>query len=633
MKSKRVLTVLLSMAIMLTFMPVMSFAAVDSNIQPGSKPHVWYVDETKSIPATCQSEGLTIYSCKGNEELGLTCEAMKADFVDVKDHHTAKANPIQLSKDDLIKRLASEWSLSAEQVDNLYKENVGNCYAFAYECKECGKVPMSADFIAWQGHKKPAGTPACAESYVCEFCGQTVLTGVSNDHRYGQWSEARQYVCGDADAHYGYEVQQRTCSVCGKVETRQHWVGGNTHPESQAKHGALEEYVVVAPTCENKGTKAQRCTECGKDVPYDDPKKAEIPALGHSFETLTFDATCTQDSYSYKRCSRCALKNNYTYNVGSKLGHKYVAEVIFEPNCDAEGITRITCVNGCGYSRFASSPRVASHLRYVDSNGVSHRNKQDGYKIYFVGQNNEYVDDQHSRILDGAIELADWTAKTHDWGKFEDMKAADCTHGTMQAAKCKVCGHYDAHTAVQTGEPVGHKYITISQEPTCGAEGFTADVCSVCGDTKNAHNVGKPKVGYGAKCDFSKWVVETAATPFEEGTKKLICRNCGDDGNLVLEGGRVKELGVTRAAIAKTKIAAPKVKAGKKKATVTVKAVEGAVKYQIKVNGKVKKTVTSAKKVTIKKLKGGKKAKFQIVAFNAEGVKAASKVKSVKIKK
>ena len=56
-------------------------------------------------------------------------------------------------------------------------------------------------------------------------------------------------------------------------------------------------------------------------------------------------------------------------------------------------------------------------------------------------------------------------------------------------------------------------------------------------------------------------------------------------------------------------------------------------KVKTKVNDKVKKTVTSAKKVTIKKLKGGKKAKFQIVAFNAEGVKAASKVKSVKIKK
>ena len=193
------------------------------------------------------------------------------------------------------------------------------------------------------------------------------------------------------------------------------------------------------------------------------------------------------------------------------------------------------------------------------------------------------------------------------------------------------CGNNNAPAATTTQAAPAD--TTTTQAATCGADGFSYDVCSVCGEFANYVRGDKPVVGYGTKCKFDKWVVETAATPFAEGTKKLVCSVCGDDGHLTYVDGEFKESGVTRTSIAKTKIAAPAVKAGKKKATVTVKAVKDAVKYQIKVNGKVKKTVKKAGKVTIKKLAGGKKAKFQIVAFDAEGTKAASKTKSVKIKK
>ena len=106
------------------------------------------------------------------------------------------------------------------------------------------------------------------------------------------------------------------------------------------------------------------------------------------------------------------------------------------------------------------------------------------------------------------------------------------------------------------------------------------------------------------------------------GTRAKVCTVCGD------------ELAATKESVAKTTIAAPAVKSLKKKAKVTVKAVAGADKYQILVNGKVSKTVTKAGKFTVKKyVKAGKKNKFQIRAINADGVKATSKAKTVKIKK
>jgi len=84
--------------------------------------------------------------------------------------------------------------------------------------------------------------------------------------------------------------------------------------------------------------------------------------------------------------------------------------------------------------------------------------------------------------------------------------------------------------------------------------------------------------------------------------------------------------GNAESALAKRWLKATKIKkakAGKKKATVTWKAVKGAKKYQILQykSGKwqVVKTVGKTTKATIKGLKKGKKYKFKVRALNSKG--------------
>lgn len=658
MKSRRILTMLLSLAIMLTFMPTMAFAAAPANING----HTWTKDASKSIEPTCQHDGLYVYSCPG-EDLGTTaagdkmvleCEATSAEYKEMLKECTPKANPIQISKADYLVRLATERGYTEEQIKELAGSN-NKCYLFVKECKDCGRViPDTAD---WQNHKKPDGTADCAISFVCEFCGQTVYTGkhsgaegeqyiTSEGHNYDRKLIGENW-CSDADApNNGYNVYEYTCKNCGDTfrtfEGMNDWSWGpwsGTYATG-VKHEKLNKIVYRPATCTEDGEYAEECEVCGAIVLHRTngvvDKDWVMPKTGHSFDTITVPATCTGRGYTIETCKVCGATHHKAY-AGDPLGHDYKVEVVFEPNCDAKGITMISCTRCDAVSKagsgFADGALANKDIKYVDKEGyVTNSPAKDG-KMYFVGLDDEFVD-KYGKVTSGAIEVADWAMKAHNYGQYETLREADCIHGGYQAKKCKVCGHYDVHTAKQVGDPVGHQWTTITQDPTCGSKGWTVEVCKVCKEQNGPIKYfGKPVVAYGEKCDFSKWVVEKAATPFEEGTKKLVCRNCEDDGHLSIVRGEVKQLGVTRASIAKTKIAAPKVKAGKKKATVTVKAVEGAVKYQIKVNGKVKKTVTSAKKVTIKKLKGGKKAKFQIVAFNAEGVKAASKVKSVKIKK
>ena len=164
----------------------------------------------------------------------------------------------------------------------------------------------------------------------------------------------------------------------------------------------------------------------------------------------------------------------------------------------------------------------------------------------------------------------------------------------------------------------------ITTEPTCTKNGEGEFTASYKYPVTNKVITDKKVIAL-AKIDHKATVIEAVApTVFTEGkTAGVKCAICGE----ILEAPKTVE---------KAKYAAPTVKAGKKLATVTVKSTKGAVKYQIsykKAGGKyVTKTVKAGKKVTIKKLAKGKKYTFKAVAINADGVKATSAVKTVKIK-
>lgn len=165
---------------------------------------------------------------------------------------------------------------------------------------------------------------------------------------------------------------------------------------------------------------------------------------------------------------------------------------------------------------------------------------------------------------------------------------------------------------------------TVTTEPTCKKVG-EATYKATYKHSQTGQIYTETKKVVLPKIDHKPTIIEAVApTVFTEGkTAGVKCAICGD----ILEAPKT---------VAKAKYAVPTVTAGKKLATVTVKSTKGAVKYQIsykKAGGKyVTKTVKAGQKVTIKKLAKGKKYTFKAVAINADGVKATSAVKTVKIK-
>ncbi|MFI3213647.1 MAG: hypothetical protein R3Y24_09930 [Eubacteriales bacterium] len=78
-----------------------------------------------------------------------------------------------------------------------------------------------------------------------------------------------------------------------------------------------------------------------------------IPALGHTYDTITLEPTCTTEGSTIYTCSVCS--DSYEENM-TALGHSYESMIV-EPTCTSEGITTYTC-SVCGDSYEENTPAL-----------------------------------------------------------------------------------------------------------------------------------------------------------------------------------------------------------------------------------------------------------------------------------
>ena len=113
--------------------------------------------------------------------------------------------------------------------------------------------------------------------------------------------------------------------------------------------------IVTAPTCTTEGFTGYGCTLCGDDYVTD-----RISATGHSYETVTIAATCTQNGEIKRTCSVCGDVMKETIPA---VGHSYNG-VVVSPTCTEIGYTGYTCID-CGDSYVDDVVPAAGH-NYAD---------------------------------------------------------------------------------------------------------------------------------------------------------------------------------------------------------------------------------------------------------------------------
>ncbi len=142
-----------------------------------------------------------------------------------------------------------------------------------------------------------------------------------------------------------------------------------------------------AADCENAGlSEGKHCSVCGEIL----VAQSEIPALGHAYEAVVTEATCTEDGFTTYTCSRCS--DSYVADEIEALGHNYEA-VVSGGNCSEFALTTYTCTN-CNdsyivypYSEWSTEYPVGVNEELIETK------EQYRYRSYDVVTSNEPLSD------------------------------------------------------------------------------------------------------------------------------------------------------------------------------------------------------------------------------------------------
>lgn len=197
-------------------------------------------------------------------------------------------------------------------------------------CTVCGheetrEIPATGEHT-WDAGvvtKEPTCTEKGERTYNCTICSETKVENIDMiAHSYGNWVTTKEPTCAAGE-------EQRTCSVCGHVETREIPATG-TH--------TFGEWVVDAnATCGADGKQHRTCSVCGET------ETQTIPATGaHSFGGWIVDKqpSCGITGNQHRTCSVCGKTENQTIQA---LKHNYNSMITRQPTCTNPGEMTYTC--------------------------------------------------------------------------------------------------------------------------------------------------------------------------------------------------------------------------------------------------------------------------------------------------
>ncbi len=508
-------------------------------------------------------------------------------------------------------------------------------------CSRCEAV-TDVTVIEKYGHDWDNGTytkhPTCIATgekvYHCQKCEESRTETVSAlGHNFSD-----EYTIDKAATCTQNGEKSRHCSRCEAV--------ADVTVIEKHGHSWDDGTVTKQPTCTATGEKVYHCKNCDKT------HTETISALGHNFSdefTIDKEAACNQDGTKSRHCSRC----NAVTDVTTIEKHNHIWDdgiVTRKPTCITEGVKTYHCQK-CEQTK-TETISVLGH-KFSDEYTVDKAATctQDGIKSRHCSRCEAYTDEVVIEKLG------------HNFSdEFTVDKEATCTENGSKSRHCSRC---DACTDETIIEKHGHDWNdgTVTKQPTCTTTGEKVYNCKNCEQTKT-------ETLYALGHDYSdEFTIDKEATCTEDGSKSRHCTRCDahTDEVVIEKHGHHTELVSNHAAtyfangytgdntctvcgkviskgkaIAKLKLATPKVKitAGKQKLTAKYTKVKDATGFQVKYIYKGKtttKTYTSKKSVTktIKKLKKGTYKVSVRALIKSKGKTAYSnwtKAKKVKVK-
>lgn len=209
------------------------------------------------------------------------------------------------------------------------------------ECAVCGECHIEDITAALPHNYASKTTRATCEGggrtlHICEGCGSSFITDYTDPLGHS-WDEGKEITGATCT---GEGMTEYTCILCGTTRLEGDEAAGHI-PGDPA-------------TC----TQPQLCTKCGAVI---------VNALGHGYETVVTEPTCTEMGYTTYTCSRCGdtYKGDYTEAAGHKPGDWIVDK---EPTTDSEGSKHKECTV-CGETLETEEIEKIYHQATTDSKG------------------------------------------------------------------------------------------------------------------------------------------------------------------------------------------------------------------------------------------------------------------------
>ena len=373
-----------------------------------------------------------------------------------------------------------------------------------------------------------------------EVRADALSTPKTTNHSFGDWTTLTAATCTEQGS------ETRTCSVCGKVETRTtdaltHSFTSTTYRTNNdgthnVKCTRCDVYgpdvsctnttsTSTAADCLHKGTTTYTCADCGGTWTVEGAYGSHVTTNGHH---AAVPATCTATgTVEYWTCSVC---NKYFSDAAGShelslaeltapvLGHQLTMTPASEENCTTAGNSAYYTCARCG-------------KYFSDANG-QYEIEEDSWVIPATGHDYtgtiRYVDANNHEFLckNGCGTYGGATAHVYDKAVATDtfkVSNATCTAAATYHYSCE-CGA--AGTATFTvGDPLGHAYNSVKANSwvwTAAGDGYTAKATLICAND-NSHEIERDAVvtytTNGATCGAAGTITYTATVTLDNGSK------------------------------------------------------------------------------------------------------------------
>ena len=456
--------------------------------------HRWVEDTSKTVPATCTSEGSKTYYCiadyKDYDQEVHKCHSTKTETLAKTAHHWVNGVCTECGATH-----EHDWQ---EQTSLTKSPTCTEKGSKTYKCSKCGETKVEeipAIGHTWKIHQIVQNKSECK----CSVCGATKahdLKVVSKDPATCTKKGIIHYVCkdcgkkvrdNDPDAPalgHDWKNQNGTCSRCNAQHT----------------HDWGEWKTTTPADCTTEGEEVRQCNTCRFE------ETRTLAKTDHDWGewNITTEPSCTTEGEEVRQCQNCQKTETKKLE---KTAH--VTEIV--------GAKESTCTTA-GYS----GDEVCKDCHAVVKKGhkldkTAHQ--WSTWKTTTPASCTHEGEETRQCSVCQETETRKLKKTDHDWSEWKTTTKPSCTTEGEETRQCKNCQETESRTLAKTAH---NTEIVGVKAPSCTSEGYTGDeVCKDCHATiKEGHKLDK------TAHQWSTWKTTTNPSYASEGEQTRQCSQC-----------------------------------------------------------------------------------------------------------